>query len=248
VDITLFWQATQRPTTDYALQLSLVSDKEGFILASDLPLGRGEHPSSAWQKGEVVRSPHRLRIPAAVSAGSYAVEGTVLDGQGSPVALPISLGKLEMLPTDRLFSVPDGMERRVDANLEHQIALLGYDLGPAEAGWVGAGESLSITLYWQALREMGTSYKVSVQLVGTGGILAQVDAVPVAWTRPTTGWVAEEVLVDEYVLSVPADALGGNCQLIVGLYDERSLQRLAVLGPSGKVTGDHVLLQEIEVR
>jgi hypothetical protein len=248
VDITLFWQAKQRPTTDYTLQLSLVSDKEGFVLAGDLPLGRHAHPPTSWGDGEVVRSPHRLRIPAAVLAGSYAVEGAVLDEQGSPVGRPIALGRLEVLPTDRLFAVPDGVERRVDANLEHRIALLGYDLGLAEADRIGAGESLSITIYWQALREMNTSYKVSVQLVGADGVLAQADAVPVAWTRPTTGWVAGEVLADEHVLSIPIDAQGGTYQLIAGLYDERSLQRLAVLDPSGKVTGDHVLLQQIEVR
>jgi hypothetical protein len=248
VDITLFWQATQRPTTDYTLQLSLVSDKERFILASDLPLGRRAHLPTSWEEGEVVRSPHRLRVPAAVPSGSYAVEGTALDRQGFPVARPIALGKFDVLPTERLFSIPDGIERRVDANLEHRIALLGYGLGRAQAGWVSAGESLSITLYWQALREMDISYKASVQLVGVGGVLTQVDAVPVAWTRPTTGWMAGEMLVDEYVLSIPADARGGTYQLIAGMYNEGTLQRLAVLGPSGEVTGDHVLLQQIEVR
>jgi hypothetical protein len=248
VDITLFWQATQRPANSYALQLSLVSEKEAYTLASDLPLGRDEHPSSAWEGGEIVRSPHRVRIPASATAGDYAIEGLVLDEMEAPVAPAIRLGEIEILPTDRLFVVPDDIQHRVDANLEHRVRLLGYDLGLDETRQLRAGGSLPVTLYWQATREMDTSYKVSVQLVGANGVLVQADAVPVAWARPTTGWVTGEVLVDEYTLELPGDVQKGTYRLIVGLYAEDSLRRLSVLDVSGEILGDHVLLSEVEVR
>jgi hypothetical protein len=247
LDITLFWQATQQPIEDYTVRLSLASGEEHILLADGLPLGRRGHPTTAWAEGEVVRSPHRVRLPAAVAAGSYGIEGTVLDEMGVAVAPAIGLPEIEVLPTDRLFAVPGEIQNRVDANFERQVRLLGYDLGVDEMRQLGAGDSLSVKLYWQAAREMNTSYKVSVQLVGSGGVLVQVDGVPVGWTRPTTGWVPGEVLVDEYVLLIPGDARGGPYQLILGLYDENSLRRLSALGSSGEIIGDHVLLREVEV-
>ena len=40
----------------------------------------------------------------------------------------------------------------------------------------------------------------------------------------------------------------GTYQLIAGMYDERSLQRLAVLDAAGEVASDHVPLHEIVIR
>ena len=94
---------------------------------------------------------------------------------------------------------------------------------------------------------MRTSYKVFVQLVGPGGVLAQADAVPVGWTRPTTGWTAGEVIIDPYSLPVPANAPRESYQLIAGMYDEATLQRLAVLDDAGVATADHVLLGHVIV-
>jgi hypothetical protein len=239
LDITLFWQATQRPTADYSVDLRLTSDEERVFLAGDLPLGRHDHPSTTWQKGEIVRSPHRVRIPAATASGRYAVEATLRGTQA------IRLGEIEVQPTDRSFVIPKEIQHRLDIDLAGRVTLLGYDLKPEQAQ---AGDTLAVTLYWQALREMPESYKVAVQLIGAGGVLTQVDAVPVAWTRPTSGWVTGEVLVDTYALSIPDDAQPGTYQLIAGMYDERSLQRLAVLDASGAVVGDHVHLRDVPVR
>ena len=244
LEIAVFWQAAQAPVADYVFQIVLAWPDGAFLVGSDLPLGRHEHPTSAWRAGEIVRSPHRLRIPAAAPAGSYAIEGTVLDTEGRPVASPVVLGKIEVEATDRTFVPPPGVQHRLDANLENQVALLGYDLPEAV---IVPGQALPVTLYWQATREMAASYKVFAQLLGPDGVLAQIDAIPVAWTRPTTGWVQGEVVTDAYELAIPGDAPPGTYRLIAGLYDEQTLNRLNVLDPSGNITGDHAFLQEIAV-
>ena len=48
-----------------------------------------------------------------------------------------------------------------------------------------------------------------------------------------TGWLPGEIIVDEHVLSLPDDAPPGDYALIAGMYDESTLQRLAVLDASG---------------
>ena len=244
IDLTLFWQAAGRMERDYGLRLAIASKANAFLLADALPLGRHEHPTTAWEEGEIVRSPHRLRVPAAVDGGKYIVEGTLIDALGRPVAAPIAIAEITVKSLQRTMVVPAGMQHIVGANLGHQVTLLGYDLPKRR---LEAGTSLPVTLYWRAEQEMHASYKAFVQLIGADGVLAQVDAVPAGWRRPTTGWVSGEVIVDPYDLPVPAGAPPARYQLIVGMYDEATLQRLAVLDASGKTVGDHVSLGEVTV-
>jgi len=245
LEMTVFWQATMVPAADYALAISLVSPDSTSLLASDLPLGRNEYPTSQWGAGEIVRSPHRLRIPAAAKEGSYATEGVVVDGAGRAVGAPLQLGTLEIEPTERVFTLPAGITRHPDAVLENLVSLAGYDLAQPE---VGRGGELEVTLSWQALREMRTSYKTFLQVVGPDGVLAQIDAVPADWQRPTTGWVPGEVIADQYRLPIPENAPAATYALIAGLYEEATMGRLRVLGAEGRILGDHVVLHEVVVR
>jgi hypothetical protein len=248
IHLSLLWRAMQRPGVDYRLSLSLVSGETAYPLGEDLPLGREEYPTTRWQEGEIVRSLHPLRVPAGAGAGKYTVEVTVVDDHGRPAGAPFVVGEIAVEPTDRLMVVPAGVEHRVDADLGGRVTFLGYDLAlVGDVMGVERGGSLPVTMYWRARREMAVSYKVFVQLVGPDGVLAQVDTVPVRWTRPTTGWVAGEVIVDPYALAIPDDAPTARYSLIAGMYDERSLQRLAVRDASGVVVGDHVVLGEIVV-
>jgi hypothetical protein len=242
LDLTLYWRATSAPAADYRLQLALVSDEERIRVAEDLPLGRPDHPTSAWREGEIVRSPHSLRIPASVPPGRYAIEGTLLDAEGEAAAAPVSVGEIAIEATDRLFVLPS-IDHPLGVNFEGQIALLGYSSGVEQ---LEGGQTLPVTLYWQALQGMQTSYKVSVQLVGPQGVLTQQDAIPGAWTRPTTGWVPKEIVVDRYELQAPAELPGESYALIVGLYDESTLQRLQAYDGEGNPIGDHVVLRQFE--
>ncbi|MFN2131554.1 MAG: 6-pyruvoyl-tetrahydropterin synthase-related protein [Anaerolineae bacterium] len=244
LDITVFWQATAPPTDDYTLSIALALADGTTTLSNNLPLGRREYPTSRWEAGEIVRSPHRLRIPATIAGGAYAIEGTLLDGGEQPASAPLELGTISIMPTERIFALPAGITGRPAAVLEGLASLAGYDLVQAD---VQPGGALEVTLYWQALREMETSYKAFLQVVGPDGVLVQVDAVPDGWQRPTTGWVAGEVIADPYVLAIPEDAPAGNYTVIAGLYEEATMQRLRVLDDQGRMVADHVALQEITV-
>jgi hypothetical protein len=230
------------------VQLAWLGQGTTLLLDGDLPLGRHEHPTSAWSEGEIVRSPHRLRVPLAAPGGAYAVEATVIDSTGRPVSSPIIVAEGVLESTDRQMALSEPIRRRVDARLGAQVVLLGYDL-PAQVDPVrlAPGEMLPVVLYWQTQREMALSYKVFVQLVGSAGALAQSDRIPVDWQRPTTGWLPGEVIVDEHILSLPDDAPPGEYALIAGMYDESTLQRLDVLDASGAAAGDHVTLEGIVV-
>jgi hypothetical protein len=103
--------------------------------------------------------------------------------------------------------------------------------------------ALTITLAWRAERTPTTSYRVFVHLLDAeGGLVAQSDGVPAGWTRPTTGWLPGEYIVDTHTLSIPADAVPGPYTLQTGLYDPDTGSRLT--DPGGV---DAVVLAAIEI-
>jgi hypothetical protein len=108
------------------------------------------------------------------------------------------------------------------------------------------GES-PLTFYWQALRAMDNSYKVSVHLLdGTiGNLMGQVDAVPQNWQYPTSSWRPGEQVEDTHTFSL-AELPLTELQVWVGLYDETTGRWLS-LSPAGglPVQNDAVLLTTI---
>jgi hypothetical protein len=61
-----------------------------------------------------------------------------------------------------------------------------------------------------------------------GQIVAQADGYPRDGGRPTTSWSAGEVIVDMWNISIPSTVPSGSYQLLVGWYDWRTGERLAL--------------------
>ncbi len=73
------------------------------------------------------------------------------------------------------------------------------------------------------------SYHVFVHLIDdAGNILAQSDAIPANWTRPTTGWLPGEYVIDTHTLSLPAELPTCSLSLRIGLYDPATGARLRI--------------------
>jgi hypothetical protein len=125
--------------------------------------------------------------------------------------------------------------------------LVGYGLRPeagldVQADELVPGMTFSVELVWQADAVTDASYRVFVHLIGPQGqLIAQSDGVPGGWTRPTTGWLPGEYIVDVHELSIPPDAPQGRYALQAGMYGPRG-DRLAV--PDGT---DAVRLAEIDL-
>ncbi len=226
--LTLFWQkpeSDQSPAAGGAattLTLSLRDPVEAVIHSWQIPPVRADYPPEEWQDGERVRGQHLLRLPASLETGEYQFWL-----QETP------LGALHVEAPQRLLEEPP-YSRAVDQVLGEQARLVGYSIVRSSAP-----PTMTVTLVWQGLREMKTSYRVFVHLVdGAGNIVAQSDAEPARWTRPTTGWAAGEYVIDPHVLSLPEPFSAADLALRVGLYDAGTGQRLPL--PDG---ADFVSLQ-----
>ncbi|RLT46064.1 MAG: hypothetical protein DWI62_02450, partial [Chloroflexi bacterium] len=78
-----------------------------------------------------------------------------------------------------------------------------------------------------------------------GTIIAQHDAVPANWARPTTGWLPGEYVSDLHELQLPANA-SGSYQVLVGLIDRATEQRLPASG--GPADADRARLTTFTVQ
>ena len=109
------------------------------------------------------------------------------------------------------------------------------------------GDTVQVSLGWQALAAPAANYAVSLQLLGPGGdLVASADRTPGNGFRPTTGWQVGEQINDRLALSLPADAAPGVYQLLAVLYDPATGQRLPV-HHDGVADSDHLLLLELPV-
>jgi hypothetical protein len=110
----------------------------------------------------------------------------------------------------------------LDVVLGDRVRLLGYDLATTA---VRPGESLTLTLYWEALVPFDQNYQVFTHLFD-GEIIGQHDGAPECGVMPTTRWEPGQIIVDPHPIAVNADAPAGSAQLLIGMYNLVTLQRL----------------------
>ena len=106
--------------------------------------------------------------------------------------------------------------------------LVGYDVTP-----VRGADALDVTLYWYALRETATNYKVFVHVLGPDGgqVIGQHDGDPVGGFTPTTRWRSGEVIVDRHRIPLPA-GLAGGVGVRAGMYRPEPVQNLPLDPPT----------------
>lgn len=127
-----------------------------------------------------------------------------------------------------------------------QMRLLGYDLEPTVAA---LGDTLRLTLYWEAMGKVATNYTTFAQLLGPDGhVYAQHDRLTGDDAYPTSHWRQNVVFRNIHVLTILPDAPSGTFELIVGLYiNEGNLPRLPITHPP-EIVDDTFVLDEIEVK
>lgn len=238
--LTLYWQGIEYANyfgQDYTVFVHLV-DKEGVVWAqSDSPPVKGLFPTSRWRETEIVIPDRRdIRLPDTLPPGRYRLEAgmyllatgerlPVLNEKGESVGGSVTLDYIKVPSGEEEPSSP---ENPLKADLGGQVTLLGHDLGSRR---VKAGDSLLLTLYWQAQREMDEDYIVFIHLVdGEGKIWAQEDNQPEGGFYPTSYWDEGEMVRDEHELLLPADMPEGEYELRVGMYILETMERLIVWG------------------
>nr|HID14449.1 hypothetical protein [Anaerolineae bacterium] len=145
---------------------------------------------------------------------------------------------------DHVSFVPQGdllPGEALDVNFGDQMRLHGWRL---ETATLRPGDTLTVTLAWEATAELSDQYVVFVHLLAPDGTLAaQHDAPPVGRLLPPSAWPPGATFGYPVMVELPADLPAGDYRLLVGVYLWPGLERLPVLAD---VPGAEIGVVELE--
>lgn len=240
--LTLYWETLGQVEEEYTVLLQL-RDGQGFIWAEqeEQPTS-GSWPTSRWEVGDLWRDWQDLAVAADVPSGEYHL--IIALQKRREIEGEIDLGMVKVEGRPRQFTPPP-IDYPLVAWLGESVKFLGYQLS---AETVKSGQTLHLTLYWQALAEMSTSYTVFTHLLDKDNyIWGQKDSLPGDGTLPTTGWLRGEVIADEYDIFVKPETPTGEYMLEIGMYEATTGQRLPVFDERGDALGERIILGPIRV-
>ena len=259
--VKLYWQSIAPTEVNYAAYAHLLGRGLRPIGQANTYPGQGAYPTSLLRPGDVVQDDYRVPVAISATAPSlvrvqaglfeYGVNNDApfpaFDSEGKPARSII--GTVRLLPdTPPTYRI----SRPIRFDLSDQASLLGYDLGVAGADSMEPGQTITMTLYWQAQTRMTEDYQVFVHLAGPKpeeGMVAQGDKSPLDGDWPTSAWEPGHPVRDSgYSITLPPTLSPGSYELRVGLYRLSDGSRLPVQSPFGRVEDSAAILNSIEVR
>ncbi|MEZ4656869.1 MAG: glycosyltransferase family 39 protein [Caldilineaceae bacterium] len=225
--LTLYLTTAQPIAQDQTLFLHLVDDQDRLLFQFDGVTYAGRHPTRQWRPGEVFRDDYALQLAAPVTADTLATLTVgfyeigepnqrlpVFDHTGAEFGDRLVLSKIRVLAAPpRLITTPV----QPLAQWAGGIDLLNAAIEP------GDSDQIKIALSWRTTALLATDYTVFVQFLNAAGdVVAQRDAPPQAGQAPTSTWLVNEEIVDNYQLAAPASW----ARLIVGFYNAQNGERL----------------------
>jgi len=247
VGVALKWQALAQPADDYTVFIQMMDDDGRLWGQADDPLrNTAGQPTSGWSPGDRVTAHHAVTLQPGIPPGDYWLDVGLyrwpdgkrldrLDAAGNPIGTTYRLGRVHVAPSV-LFPAPDSLEigQRLNIPAGDGLKLLGVRLGQDRAR---SGETLPVTLYWQAQSPPAQADRLRLRLVGSGGQVQSQVVLPLAHTGyPTHQWRAGEVIRGEYRFNLPPDVLTGQSTLTVELVDA-----------TGQPLGHPIRLGEIDI-
>ena len=130
---------------------------------------------------------------------------------------------------DHLSFVPQsefGPGNGIGVDFGAQMRLRGWDLSRTT---LRPGDTLTVTLSWEARAELSEHYVVFLHLLSPNGeLIAQHDLAPVGEFIPADAWTPGSTFRYPATLTLPDDLLPGDYRLTAGVYRWPDLERLPV--------------------
>jgi len=215
LDVTLFWHALGPGTRDDTVFVHLLDSSGWRWGQSDHLIADGSYPAAQWRAGDVIADFYHLEVDPCAPDGDYRLAVGLYD-----------LTTLQRRPTnDGLDAVSEGpivfqrardltaqdvpTESRADAVAGGVLRLLGYQWPVTE---VEAGESLPLTLYWQALADMDEPVEAVITMTGEDGQVHELARGPVGGDLRLP-WRQGEGICQRDPVTIPPTLPGGDYRL-----------------------------------
>lgn len=251
VSLTLYWQALAPMSENYSIFIHLLNQDDLIVGQRDLYPGQGTFPTSLWQPGDTfadayiipvdstILTPNLLRVEVGLYRLADGTRLAISDAGGGSLGDAIRFGAISVP-----LRMANGIPNLLNTNFANQLALVGYELDSTS---VIPGDSIHLTLYWQALTDIKANYTVFTHVLGKDERkLAQVDSWPQNGQSPTSTWHKGQIVKDSYELQITKDALPEVAELEIGLYDSE-VKRLPILGEGGFVQDTRLVLSKVRI-
>jgi hypothetical protein len=246
VDIDLYWEVTGQPPGNYLLFVHLIDDIGTIIAQRDTHPGLGNFPASQWRPGDRFIESIRLYLPettytpaaAHLNIGLYAPnEGYrlgITSADGSGLGDAFDLGEVKLEP-QTAAAIPNPL----DQNFNNEIRLIGYEYNQRV---FQPGQTLTVTLYWQALTEP-QDYTVEVHLLNEKErVRATADLRP---DPSTDQWQAGQTYQTQHELNLRDNLSAGSYIIHAALLDSTTQTRQNIVAEDGHWIDDHLLLSKV---
>jgi hypothetical protein len=140
-------------------------------------------------------------------------------------AFPASNDWFDDVRLGRFGAQPPPFTHAINATLGDEVQLVEVKLTRSAQ----PGEILPVEFIWLPLQRPQADYNVFLQLLTAEGVpAAQHDSPPNSGYTPTSTWQPGQSIVDRHALALPSALPTGVYQLIAGLYDPATGQRLLI--------------------
>ena len=259
VAVTLYWEALAPTAQDHTVFVHLLDKHELVIAQRDTFPGLGLlsttwlEPGYRWADHYVIPIPATAYAPneAEVEVGVYKSRTgqrlEAIDESGEPQGDNLRFGQVTIKPQRGTTESSADVPNPIAINFGDRMLLSGYDLSQRA---VQAGETMTLTLHWTALRGMDRNYTVSTQVIDASQRkAAQHDSWPLDGAAPTEAWEPGQRLTDTVSLPISPDGVAGSYDVRIAVYwqEEGEIRHLPVTPPGGRMQASHITLTNVRV-
>jgi Dolichyl-phosphate-mannose-protein mannosyltransferase len=248
--LTAYWQVLAPSARDLTMFIHLLSREGPLVAQRDTYPGLGKFPASSWQPGDAFSDRYRIVLDsytfspdaADVTLGAY-IPGSgrlpVTNAQGQEAGTAITLTQVTITPLDGAYP------NSTHVNFGGKMTLVGYALSDRS---VRAGQTLTLTLYWQIPQPAQYDYSVFAHVLGKDDQKwAANDGFPYTSPKRTRRWTAGQVYTDTRALRLAPDTPPGLYPIEFGLYGGPGDNRLPILAADGHQINEYLLLTQVKV-
>ncbi|MBI5931279.1 MAG: hypothetical protein HY862_18365 [Chloroflexi bacterium] len=218
------------------LDTQLVGKRESFT-------GMGTY--SLWQPNKIFCDDFTLHIEKNVEAGEvYPLQLSMFGlPDGIPIEATVGESKQRSVIIGHLWAPAPPIDPTLLQSAPFRfegVALAHYDMRIVE-------NTLNLNLTWGTYSAPRQPYKLFVHILDAQGQkVAQIDPVPGGDRYPIWAWGAGEKIKDSITLPI-LDLPKGSYQVVIGIYDPDTFQRLPVRDTNGNLMGDSALLGTVTI-
>ena len=219
--LTFYWENDGRVEQDMFVELS---SPDGYVWAAEEAALYPEFEAQRETVGAILAGEAILSLPPGIPAGNYALKMGYRRPDGTLIglfSLPAEGDTIRVDWPEKFEGVTaSGPATRLNLKLGNALTVTGFEIDQTEAT---PGESLWLTLFWQATQDVTHDYVVNLRLLGpTGEEVTYRLGRPIQSGRPTNQWQQGQVVQDPWALDIPEDAAPGTYQLKLVVFDAKA--------------------------